>query len=495
MRKVSTFLKVILYWIAIPAANIWIADFYTNAHPHEWWGMIFILLGLFWSGLATSYLVIVGGGAPFFGKNSPKLLVTCGPYSMSRHPIYFGYFLYTLGLSLFFNVLSLPLILVELIILFMIIPFEERGLKKKFADFDEYRGSTPLFVPMKKWKIDEAKDPPFLFVFLYMIGKFLIKFFYDVHAHGKENIPTPPFIVVSNHNSYFDPFFIMDAMDFYIKAPLSWAHYENMKWLIDHVGMFPIKRYTADSSAIMKMIRALRHKGVIGIFIENERSWDGRPLNVKNGIDKLIETLKAPLLPVRIERAHLMWPRWASKFHKGSLDVFIGKVTSSSNYKEAFDFVLKDTVPPTEKYKDYRGIESYLWRCPECGSISSLKSFKNGFSCVKCGKSWIKPTVEQVRKLHDSIYPSDISDLPIEDMAIVNGEEMKISLYDNSLKFGDETVEISKVKAFLVESRHEFYVYTGKLYEAHPRNTSPLMWKEWVDFLKKDDDNYWRYRD
>ncbi len=487
------FFKFTLYWIVIPTLTVIIADLY-GTHPHLWWGMFFMVSGLFWAALATSYLVIVGIGAPFFGKKAPKVLVKCGPYSMSRHPIYFGYFLYTLGISLFFNLLTLPFILVELFVLFVLISFEEKGLKKKFEDFERYKVSTPLFLPTKRWKIDEAKDPPFLFVFLYMIGKFLIKFFYDVHTVGKENIPTPPYIVVSNHNCYFDPFFIMDAMNVYMKAPLSWAHYENMKWLIDHVGMFPIKRYTADSSAIMKMARALKHGGVAGIFIENERSWDGRPLNVKNGIDRLMNTFKMPILPVRIEGAHLMWPRWASKFSKGMVKVVIGELTPFEDYEKAFEFVLKDTVPPKAVYKDYRGVESYLWKCPACKSISSLKSFKNGFSCQRCGKSWIKPSVEQLRKMHDDIYPRDVTELPIEDVALVNDKEMKISLNERQIVFGNEKIELSKVKAFLVESRHEFYLYSKELYEVHPRKTSPLMWKEWVDFLKKDDENYWRYR-
>jgi 1-acyl-sn-glycerol-3-phosphate acyltransferase len=494
MKRSFAFLKFLLYWLVIPIASLAIVDFYTPAHPHYWWGIFFVVTGLFWSALATSYMVIVGMGLPFFGKRAPKILVTCGPYSMSRHPIYFGYFLYTLGLSLFFNLLSLPLILVELIIIFILIPIEEKGLKKKFEEFENYKASTPLFVPTKKWHVDEAKDPPFLFVSLYMFGKFFIKFFYDVHSHGKENIPVPPFLVVANHNCYFDPFFIMDAMNVYMKAPLSWAHYEGMKWLIDRVGMFPIKRYTADSSAIMKMLRAVRHGGVVGIFVENERSWDGRPLNVKNGVDRLVKSLKVPILPVRIERAHLMWPRWASKFSKGRVDVFIGKLTDVENYEEAFEFVLKDTIPPTSTYKDYRGIETYLWRCPECKHIASLISSKKSFSCSKCGKTWVKPSVAEVRKMHDMIYPSDVSDLPIEDEALVNDEETKISLQKEFIKLGSENVEISRIKAFLVESRHEFYVYSNKLYEVHPHKTSPLMWKEWVDFLKRDDPSYWRYR-
>ncbi len=487
------FLKLLFYWAFIPATVLFAFRF-SFPYPFCYWGVFLVVFGIFWSLLSTSYLLVVGNGIPFFGKHSPKILVKCGPYSMSRHPIYFGYFVYTVGLAVLFDLPALIFVPVELMLIFILIRFEEKRLNKKFEEFKEYKAKTPIFIPLKKWKIDEAKDPPFLFVFLYMIGKFLIRFFYDVRAVGKENIPTPPYLMVSNHNSYFDPFYIMDAMNVYMKAPLSWAHYDRMKWLIDHVGMFPIKRYTADSSAVLKMVRALRHGGMIGIFVENERSWDGRPLNVKNGIDRLIKTLRVPILPVRIERAHMMWPRWSPKFHKGMVRVIIGKAVPHEEYERAFKFILRDTISENEKYKDYRGIETYLWKCPKCGKISTFRSFKKGFSCASCGYTKIRPTVGEIRRTHDLNYPCDPNDLPIEDEANVNGEEMRIVLNTKGIKLGGKFIALSDVKAFLVESRKEIYLYCGELYEIHPRFTSVLMWKEWMDFLKRDDEDYWAYK-
>ncbi len=488
-------LKMFLYWIGIPFGIIVLFDIFTAALFHCMWATALVIFGVFWALLSGVYLLLGGSGLPFFGKKSPQRLVTCGPYSMSRHPAYFGYIVYTLGLYLIFNPLAVYGWAAQILSILLLVFIEERSLVKKFPQYGSYRKKTPLLIPLKRWKIDESKDPPFLFAFLYMIGKLLIKFLYEVRAYGKENIPNPPYVMISNHNCYFDPFYIMDAMNVYIKAPLSWGHYERMKWLIDNVGMFPIKRYTADSSAIFKMVRTLKSGGVIGIFVENERSWDGRPLNVKNGIDRLLETLKAPILPVRIERAHLMWPRWAEHFHKGSVKVIIGSVTKSEKYQKALNFVLKDTIPLSAKYKDYRGIESYLWKCPECGTIGSIESNKNGFRCLHCHRRWHSPTIEEVRIMHDRIYPSRFEDLPISDEAFVNGGESTITLSEKQVKIGQNAIPLFSVKAVLVESRHEFYIYTTRLFEIRPQTTSPLMWKEWIDFLKKGDDpNYWRYR-
>ncbi len=487
------FLLTFVYWVALPVVILTVCNvIFTPSHFHLW-AVPFVIAGIFWALFSTSYLVIVGNGVPFYGKHAPKILVRCGPYSMSRHPIYFAYFVYTFGLALIFNIYAVMAVFVELVVFFFLIRVEEKELHFRFKEFETYRKETPLFFPISKWKIDEAKDPPFLFVLLYMIGKFIIKFFYDVRAVGKNNIPPPPYLMVSNHNSYFDPFFIMDAVNVYMKAPLSWAHYDRMKWLIDHVGMFPIKRYTADSSAILKMVRALRHSGMIAIFIESERSWDGRPLSVKNGIERLVKTLKVPILPVRIERAHLMWPRWSPKFRKGRVKVVVGKAVAYENYQQAFDFVLRDTVAHNERYKDYRGIETYIWKCPKCGTVSALKSHRQGFFCTACGSKWKRPSVEEVRNMHDMNYPSDVKELPLEDMAEVNGKEKRVILNSEGIRIG-KFIPLADVKAFVVESHRELYLYNGELYEIRPRNTSVLMWKEWMDFLKKDDENYWAYR-
>ncbi len=490
----AVILKTIFYWLGIPWAVVALFDVFTTAPFHFIWAIALGLIGIFWSLLSSVYLLLSGNGLPFFGRKSPKILVTCGPYSTSRHPAYFGYIVYTLGFYLLFNPLAIVGWVAEIFSILLLIFVEERSLAKKFPEYAGYKKKKSSLIPLRKWETDRVKDPPFLFAILYIVGKFIIRFFYDVKVYGKAHIPTPPYVMISNHNCYFDPFYIMDAMNVYMKAPLSWAHYERMKWLIDNVGMFPIKRYTTDSTAVLKMVRTLRKKGVVGIFVENERSWDGRPLNVKNGIDRLLETLRMPILPVRIERAHLMWPRWGSHFHKGRVNVVIGKLVDAKDYSKAIDFVLKDTITINSVYKDYRGIESYLWKCPECGTVGGIESSKSGFGCSHCHRKWHFPTVEEVRIMHDSIFPSHFEELPIFDEAIVDGIESTITLTKEQIKIGQNTLPLFSVKATLMESRHDFYIYTGKLFEIRPLSTSPLMWKEWMDFLKKGDTNYWRYR-
>ncbi len=489
----ASFLKTLVYWFAAPFIAILGVNFFRNPPFHFWPGIFLVLLGGFWGLLSMAYMILDGHGMPFFGRASPKKLVTSGPYSMSRNPIYLGYTIYTLGLVLWLNPLAIWVWFALTVTILTIIVFEEKVLEKNFEGYRAYRKRTPLILPLKGWKVSVEREPPLLFVLLYLVGKFLILFLYDVRIAGKESIPDGPYVVVSNHNSYFDPFYVIDAIDSYLRIPVSWSHYGDTKWLLDRVGMFPIKRYTVDTPAIMKFNRTMRSGGVIGIFPENERSWDGRPLKVKNGIDRLLKMSPNPILPVRVENAHMAWPRWGKLFHTGVVKVTIGTPVEPEEYGKAIDFIMIDTVPQERTYKDYRGIEGYLWRCPKCGVVSSISSRKDGFKCSVCEMDWIKPSVREVRKLHDSAYPSSIADLPISDDSTVNGERTRITLTGSSISIGGTEIPKESIKAILVESRHEFYLYDGGLYRVIPENTSPLMWKEWFDFLKRDDPDYWSY--
>ena len=115
---------------------------------------ICVLVGLFWSSWAYSYLHFVGKGSPaeIFGYAiyPTQNLVTTGPYAYSRDPMVFGMFFILLGITLYANsiagVAMLPL--AWLIAWIYIRRFEEPGLVDRFGeDYVHYRGSVPMFFP------------------------------------------------------------------------------------------------------------------------------------------------------------------------------------------------------------------------------------------------------------------------------------------------------------------------------------------------------------
>lgn len=55
------------------------------------------------------------------------------------------------------------------------------------------------------------------------------------------------------------------------------------------------------------------------IYIEGERTWDGRLQPFRRGVLKLARVAQVPIVPVRIDGAYDVWPRWDRKIKRGTL--------------------------------------------------------------------------------------------------------------------------------------------------------------------------------
>ena len=86
----------------------------------------------------------------FIGGRKITELVTDGPYSMCRNPLYVGTILITFSVAFFLQSLTLLLtmLVVSAIYLWITVPIEERRLRAKFgAPFIAYCERVPRFLP------------------------------------------------------------------------------------------------------------------------------------------------------------------------------------------------------------------------------------------------------------------------------------------------------------------------------------------------------------
>lgn len=85
----------------------------------------------------------------YIAGRKKKILVTGGPYSLCRHPLYFFTLVGGLGLGLCTETLSVPLIFLLAFSTYYpsIIRTEEEFLSVNFPGYDDYKKRVPLFFP------------------------------------------------------------------------------------------------------------------------------------------------------------------------------------------------------------------------------------------------------------------------------------------------------------------------------------------------------------
>jgi len=214
-----------------------------------------------------------------------------------------------------------------------------------------------------------------------------------------------PYIVLPNHCSFFDPFFMNAPINEKFHYVVSDTQFRSpfMRWLLGHTGAIAITKNTTDLKSLKKMTDASRSGKILGIFPEGLRNWDGATLPLIESTAKLVRLLNVPVVVPLIEGGYLMDPRWSTSFRRGKVLItykilFNGQKPGRIKTSEIIE-AIKEALDHNEftcenlknvKYKSKRraeNIEQIVYMCPHCHSISSFKSKGNNFTCGSCGYS------------------------------------------------------------------------------------------------------------
>lgn len=120
---------------------------------------------------------------------------------------------------------------------------------------------------------------------------------------GLENFPsTGKTIVYANHISALDPVVLACVLPRRVNFMAKIELFKNplLAWVLKRVGAFPVKRGTADISAIKNSLRVLNEGGVFGMFPEGTRSKDGKLQEFTHGIASIAHKSKAAIIPIAI---------------------------------------------------------------------------------------------------------------------------------------------------------------------------------------------------
>lgn len=146
-------------------------------------------------------------------------------------------------------------------------------------------------------------------------------------VEGLVNVPDDgPFLLIANHQSYLDPVLIQAVVRRPVYTMAKSTEFSNPVTapLLKSLKSFPVRRFEIDPQAVRLALRYLEAGHGVGIYIEGERSWDGRLQPPRLGTLRLILKSGAPVVPCGISGAYDIWPRWG-RMRRGSVRIRFGE--------------------------------------------------------------------------------------------------------------------------------------------------------------------------
>lgn len=211
----------------------------------------------------------------------------------------------------------------------------------------------------------------------------------------------PPYILLSNHESFEDFYYISQMAhprnpsylvnEYYCTRPF-------LRSLAKHGGILSKKLFTSDLAAPIGILRMIRKGYPVVIFPEGRLSPDGRSNPIVESGAALYRRIKTTLVLVRIDGAYYAHPKWRKKRFPSDIRLTVRRVLSPEELSALTDEKLDDLIR-TELYNDASahesglypqkgrasGLERLLFRCTDCGALYQTESVGCELRCRACG--------------------------------------------------------------------------------------------------------------
>jgi len=154
--------------------------------------------------------------------------------------------------------------------------------------------------------------------------KNVLRLKYRIHVDGMHHVPKDgPAIFLCNHTSIVDSFFIGCFLPRKIYFMAKSTEFESgAKRLFFYLSRtFPVRRYDIDPISLRNAMRVLSFGGLVGIYPEGERTWDGEKLPFRTGTIRFLLAVGVPIIPAGITGAFQNQPRFGGKI--GNPDIYL----------------------------------------------------------------------------------------------------------------------------------------------------------------------------
>jgi len=259
-----------------------------------------------------------------------------------------------------------------------------------------------------------------------------------------------PFFLLGNHTNNLDgPFlqcFFLRPIHFVVTEGV----FKNklLGGLLKLVDYIPKRKSTNDIAAIRGIMNAIERGGIVGIFPEGGRSWDGVTGPITPATFRLIGRLNIPVVAANIRGGYLSEPRWADRKRRGRVEVHLETVIEGGAHLSPEEIERRVTAALAHNESDWqrsaripfrgralcRGIERLMFLCPVCSALGSVVSADDEAHCTACRARF---TLDVYGFLH-----SDGAPLPADSMDGINAWQHR-----RIAEMLDETPHIPRIMA------------------------------------------------
>ncbi|BBB91872.1 MAG TPA: lysophospholipid acyltransferase family protein [Methylomusa anaerophila] len=216
----------------------------------------------------------------------------------------------------------------------------------------------------------------------------------------------PPFIVLGNHTSNFDPALVQHVISPYPCYFLTSNYYFRLpivRQVLNIFGAIPKIQFYPDIRSARMMVEAISRGDAVGIFPEGRRSIDGKCCPIPDSVAKLIKKFKVPVVSVRTRGGYFIWPRWSSFWRSGSVETVAKPILTTEEICKMDVQEIYDIICQALTYNDYEwnrtARENYyhknaaerlhlvLHQCPRCFAERTMRSKGIRLYCSACGNT------------------------------------------------------------------------------------------------------------
>lgn len=211
-----------------------------------------------------------------------------------------------------------------------------------------------------------------------------------------------PVLVLSNHNSDFDPLLMVIGLKKHFKFVGSANILSGpVGRLIGFLtGLIPRGKGAAADDTVELIIKNLNAGIDVAMFPEGNKSWDGVTGFISKRTAEIFKQAKCGLVTYRFDGDYLRSPRWARNKRRGKV---FGRVINEYSQQqlerlsvdEIYQIIVTDLQADAYQYQDEHhvrysgnalaeGIENLFYLCPVCQRFDTIHSEGNEFHC-DCG--------------------------------------------------------------------------------------------------------------